>query len=180
MVALEPEVEMSRTLYDHLQDDTIDLIVIPETFSDPKISSLRLGESRTPGWQARPCCTPTAGFRSTSSAATILTQGSKSGSGLYVGKWLKAQGIVMPQLFSCDSLVALLGLTVAGVGVSYLPVQCFKPLVAERKLRIVRTSPALPRVPYAAMYRNDRPFAFTALVAMLARSVCDFTRPFQG
>jgi hypothetical protein len=30
-------------------------------------------------------------------------------------------------------------------------------------------------VPYAAMYRNDRPFAFMALVATLAPSVCDFT-----
>jgi DNA-binding transcriptional LysR family regulator len=87
---------------------------------------------------------------------------------------------VLGELFSCDSLVALLGLTIAGTGVSYLPVQCFKLLVAERKLRIVRTRPALPRVPYTAMYRNDRPFAFTALVATMAQSVCDFTRPFQG
>ena len=42
MVALEAEVDMSRTLYQRLQDDTIDLIVMPETFSDPEISSLRL------------------------------------------------------------------------------------------------------------------------------------------
>ena len=77
MVALKAEVDISCTLYQRLQDDTIDLIVMPETFSDPEISSL-------------------------------------------------------------------------------------------------------PRVPYAAMYRNDRPFAFMALVATLAPSVCDFTRPFQG
>jgi DNA-binding transcriptional LysR family regulator len=181
MVALEPEVDMSRTLHERLQDDTIDLIVIPETFSDPKISSLRLGEIEN-AWMASPTLVRANRRLSLEELAryTILTQGSKSGSGLYVGKWLKSEGIVMPQLFSCDSLVALLGLTIAGIGVSYLPVQCFKPLVAERKLRIVRTRPALPRVPYAAMHRNDRPFAFTALVATLARSVCDFTRPFQG
>jgi DNA-binding transcriptional LysR family regulator len=111
---------------------------------------------------------------------TILTQGSKSGSSLYISKWLRSQGIDLPRLFSCDSLVAVLGLTIAGIGVSYLPRQCFEPLVRERKLRIVRTKPALPRVPYAAMYRNDRPSAFSALVTALARKVCDFTRPFQG
>jgi DNA-binding transcriptional LysR family regulator len=148
MVALEPDVDLSHTLYDHLQDDAIDLIVIPETFSDPKISSLRLGEIEN-AWMASPSLVHTNRRLSLDELGryTILTQGSKSGSGLYVGKWLKSEGIVMPQLFSCDSLVALLGLTVAGVGVSYLPVQCFKPLVAECKLRIVQTTPALPRVP---------------------------------
>ncbi|UPJ53444.1 hypothetical protein IVB30_20270 [Bradyrhizobium sp. 200] len=41
---------------------------------------------------------------------------------------------MLHRLFSSDSLIALLGLTVAGLGVTYLPVQCFKPLVAEGKL----------------------------------------------
>ena len=53
MVALEPEVDMSRTLYERLQDDAIDLIVIPEIFSDPEISSLRLGEIEN-AWMASP------------------------------------------------------------------------------------------------------------------------------
>jgi len=180
-VSLEPEVDMSRTLYERLQDDTIDLIVIPETFSDPKITTVRLGEIEN-AWMASPSLVRTNRRLSLEELAryTILTQGSKSGSGLYVGKWLKSEGIVLPRLFSCDSLVALLGLTIAGIGVSYLPVKCFKPLVSERKLRTVPTTPVLPRVPYAAMFRNDRPSAFTATVATLARSVCDFTRPFQG
>jgi hypothetical protein len=45
---------------------------------------------------------------------------------------------------------------------------------------IVPTRPALPPVPYTAMYRNDRPSAFTASVAELARDTCDFSRELQG
>ena len=41
------------------------------------------------------------------------------------------------------------------------------------------TEPALPTVPYAAMYRNDRPSAIAASVAQVAAEACDFTRQFQ-
>lgn len=179
-VALEPEVDMSRNLYERLRDDTIDLIVIPEVFSDPAIASLRLAEIENV-WMASPDLVRAPQRMALADLAnyTILVQGSRSGSGLYVGKWLNAAGIVLPRLFACDSLIALLGLTIAGIGVSYLPKQCFMPLVAARKLKIIPTKPPLPPVPYAAMYRNDRPTAFTSLVATLARSACDFSRQFQ-
>src|SRR3546814_11994918 len=49
----EPEVDMSRNLYDRLLDETIDLIVIPDAFSDPEVTSLRLAEVSNV-WTARP------------------------------------------------------------------------------------------------------------------------------
>ena len=76
-------------------------------------------------------------------------------------------------------MTALLGLTVAGVGVSYLPL-CFRPLIEAGKLVIVQTRLALPPVPYTAMYRNDRPSAFTSVVAELARDLWDFSNRLQG
>ena len=61
----------------------------------------------------------------------ILTQGGRSGSGLFFNKWLKSEGVVFPKVLSSDSLTALVGLTVAGLGVSYLPRRCFQPLIDE-------------------------------------------------
>jgi DNA-binding transcriptional LysR family regulator len=180
-VAIEPEVEMSRNLYDRLTDGTVDLIVIPEAFSDPEITSVRLSEVPNV-WTARPGLVRSRralGFDELAEY-TILTQGNLSGSGLFFSKWLKANGVVFPRVISSDSLTALVGLAVAGLGVSYLPRQCFRPLFDEKKLVIIPVKPALPPVPYAAMYRNDRPSAFAAAVAELARSVCDFTRQLQG
>jgi DNA-binding transcriptional LysR family regulator len=180
MVMIEPEVDMSRDLYDRLQEDKLDIVVIPEAFSDPQITSLRLAEIQNV-WMASPNLIRNRRVISLEELAnyTILIQGSRSGSGLYVSKWLKSEGIILPRMLSCDSMIALLGLAVAGIGVSYLPKQCFRPLVSDGTLKIIRTKPALPLVPYAAMYRNDRPIAFTRLVAQLAQVSCDFSRQFQ-
>ncbi|WP_407175285.1 substrate-binding domain-containing protein [Bradyrhizobium sp. STM 3562] len=109
----------------------------------------------------------------------ILMQGAKSGSGLYFSKWLKSEGVVFPRVLTCDSMTAVLGLAVAGLGVSYLPL-CFRPLIEAGKLMIVPTRPALPPVPYTAMYRNDRPSALTSVVVELARTLCDFSKQLQG
>jgi DNA-binding transcriptional LysR family regulator len=181
MVSIEPEVEMSRTLYDRLAEDTIDLIVIPDAFSGPEITAVRLADVPNV-WTARPGLVKSRRALRFEELAdyTILTQGGRSGSGIFFNKWLRANGIVFPRVISSDSLTALVGLAVAGLGISYLPRQCFRPLFDEKKLVIVSVKPALPAVPYAAMYRNDRPSAFTSAVAELARSVCDFSRQLQG
>ena len=50
----------------------------------------------------------------------------------------------------------------------------------EGKLKIVETTPQLPSIPYVAMYRNDRPCAFLAKIAGIARSRCDFSSQLQG
>lgn len=179
-VVIEPEVDMSRNLYDRLLEDTIDIIVIPEAFADPEITSVRVAEIKNV-WMASPGLVRDRKTISLEDLTgyTILMQGSRSGSGLYVSKWLKSEGVVLPRSLTCDSMIALLGLAVAGIGVSYLPRQCFWPLIREGKLKIVRTRPALPPIPYAAMYRNDRPAAFTRVVARLVQATCDFSRQLQ-
>lgn len=180
---LEPQVDMGRNLYDRLMDSQLDLIVIPETFSAPEVTSELLGHVRNE-WMARPGLVwlPPDGVLSLARLVDypILAQGSMSGSGLYFAKWMRSEGIAFDRLISSDSMTALLGLTIAGFGVSYMPTECFQALIDEGKLEVVPTDPPLPPVPYAAMYRNDRPFAIATAVAKLAAQACDFTRQFQG
>lgn len=179
-VTIEPEIDMSRDLYDRLQDDRLDLIIIPNAFSDPQITAELLTEN-TNAWMASPKLVETQHTLSLSELAeyTILIQGSRSGSGLYVSRWMQSEGVIFPKVLSCDSLIALLGLTVAGIGITYLPKLCFEPLVKEGKLTIVPTNPALPPIPYAAMYRNDRPSSFISTIAKIAASNCDFSHQLQ-
>jgi DNA-binding transcriptional LysR family regulator len=156
------------------------LIVIPEAFSDPEVTAIRVADVSN-AWMARPNLVTARRTLTMEELAgyLILMQGGRSGSGLYFNKWLKSEGVVFPRVLSSDSLTALVGLAVAGLGICYLPRQCFRPLIDERKLVVIPTKPKLPLVPYAAMYRNDRPSAFTSAVAELARSVCDFSRQLQ-
>ena len=179
-VELIPEVDHGRPLYQRLLDETIDLIVVPEIFSDPRFSSLRLAEVQN-SWMAsqdliRPSRTMSL---SDLDAYTILSQGKSSGSGLYFDRWLKSQGIRFERVLSSNSLVALVGMTLAGIGISYLPRQCFQPLVDEGKLIIIPTNPILPPVPYVAMYANERSTQLSATVAQLTQKICDFSSQYQ-
>jgi DNA-binding transcriptional LysR family regulator len=179
-VALEPEVDLSRNLFNRLLDETIDLIVVPDAFSSPRTTALRLAEVPN-SWMANPDLVRSQRTLALDQlgAYTVLSQGRHSGSGIYVDRWLAANGVAFPRVLTSNSVVALVGLTLAGIGVSYLPRQCFQSLIDERKLVIVPTNPVLPPVPYVALHRNDRGSRFYEGIAQLARSVCDFSLPFQ-
>ncbi|MED7666657.1 LysR family transcriptional regulator [Pseudomonas moraviensis subsp. stanleyae] len=180
-LTVEPEVDMSRNLHERLMDDLVDFIIIPDTFTAPEVTSVPLGSVENV-WMAAPGLIANAGVVELAELAKypVLVQGKKSGSGLFVNKWLGSLGIDLPKTLSSDSLTAILGLTAAGMGVTYLPLDCFQPLVDEGKLAVIRTEPELPLVPYMAMYRNDRSSAFVQEVASRAVELCDFSRQLQS
>lgn len=180
-LTVEAEVDMSRNLHEKLVDDLVDMIIIPDTFTAPEITAVPLGIVEN-AWMAAPGVVEHSGVIGLAELAKypLLVQGKKSGSGLFVNKWLGTMGIELPKMLSSDSLTAMLGLTAAGLGVTYLPLECFRPLVDEGKLTIIHTDPPLPPVPYMAMYRNDRPSAFVSEVAIRAVEQCDFSRQLQS
>lgn len=180
-LVLEPEVEVSRVLYERMRDGLVDMIIIPDTFRSPDVMSVLLSEVEN-AWMAKPgvirplrplTLQQLAGY-------PVLTHGKRSGSGMHFSRWLKAQGVEIPRVIVSDSLNAMLGMTVAGLGVSYVPATCFRSLVESGKLEEIRVSPSLPPVPYSAMYMLDRPTSFIEEVVELARQACDFSRPFQA
>ncbi|MCM2292597.1 LysR family transcriptional regulator [Allorhizobium sp. BGMRC 0089] len=180
-VSLEPIVATSRTLDDMLKDSDLDLIVVPEVFPSEDVTYVRLADVSNV-WMARP------GLVKTDEALTLeqlaaypaVLQGGQSGTGLFYNRWMRSQGLMFNQSLISDNLMALLGLTVAGVGISYLPRQCFRPLVDEGKLVVIPTRPVLPPIPYSVVYRNDRPSAFVASIADLMCDICDFSRQLQS
>ena len=180
-LTVEAEADMSRNLHEKLVDDLVDMIIIPDTFTAPEITAVPLGIVEN-AWMAAPGVVEHSGVVGLAELAKypLLVQGKKSGSGLFVNKWLGTMGIELPKMLSSDSLTAMLGLTAAGLGVTYLPLECFRPLVDEGKLTIIHTDPPLPPVPYMAMYRNDRPSAFVSEVAIRAVEQCDFSRQLQS
>jgi DNA-binding transcriptional LysR family regulator len=179
-VTIDPEVDLSRNLFNRLLDESVDFIVIPDAFSSPRVTTLRLAEVPN-SWMASPDLVRTQRTLTLDQlgAYTVLSQGQNSGSGVYFDRWLASNGVVFQRVLTSNSVVALVGLTLACIGVSYLPRQCFQPLIDEGKLAIVPTNPVLPPVPYVAAYRNDRASRFCEGIARMAQSVCDFSLSFQ-
>ncbi|WP_436314445.1 LysR substrate-binding domain-containing protein [Variovorax sp. LjRoot84] len=78
-----------------------------------------------------------------------------------------------------NNMLALIGFTVAGIGVSCLPRACLKPLIDRRALAVLKTSPALPLVNYVALYRSGGQSSLMSSIAELAQEVCDFSNLFK-
>jgi len=78
------------------------------------------------------------------------------------------------------NLVALIGLTISGLGVSYLPKDAVSQMLDDGLLVQLDVLPALPPVAYVAMYKGEHRSSLLASIIMLAQECCDFTRMFQA
>lgn len=177
---IEPDVDLSVNLRDKLLADEVDIIIVPDAFAEARFSLMPLAKVKS-AWMCKPGLLPTSRVLHLHELAsyTILTQGSKSGTGIIYERWLKSQVISPTNSISSSSVVALIGLTVSGLGVSYLPQRCLRSLVERGALEIVETTPALPEIPYVALFRGERKSVFISSILMLAQECCDFSNLFQ-
>lgn len=180
-VILEPDVDDSLQLRDKLQADELDLVIVPDTFADSRLPHKVIGQVRS-AWMCKPGVVPTGATLRLHELARhrMLVQGNSSGTGRAYDAWMKEQGVQPANVIVVSNLVALTGLTVSGLGVSYLPRQCLEPLVAAGMLAVVDVTPALPVVRYVAMHKGEHRSALTSSIVMLAQACCDFTRMFQA
>lgn len=179
-VVIEPDVDTSVQLRDKLLADEVDLIVLPDSFPDTRFSSKLLGSVEY-AWMCKPGLLDS---RKTVrlhelAAHRLLVQGDKSGTGILYERWFKALGFQPNNVISSSNLIALIGMTVSGLGISYLPRQCLDPVMAAGMLDIVKTTPAPPEVPYVAMYKGGQRSTLVSSIVMLAQECCDFTRVLQ-
>ncbi|WP_144579139.1 LysR family transcriptional regulator [Agrobacterium sp. DE0009] len=174
-VSIEPEVELSATLFDRLMDDTIDVIVIPDVFNDSRCVTVPL-KSVENAWMAAPSLYEGEAELSVTELVnfTMLVQGNRSGTGLVYGRWLSSHEVAPSKTIHCESLVAQIGFTVSGLGVSYLPVPVTAKLTRDGRLRRLPMKTRLPHVRYAVLYRADRRSDFKKSVAGFAEQCCNF------
>jgi DNA-binding transcriptional LysR family regulator len=178
MIDLELEVESSQTLVRRLQQGRIDMIIVPDAFRDPRLNAMIIGKVEN-AWMCSPALKlPKRPIELADITRwTVLTQDERSGSGLIYKKWLDEHGIAPSQMFSSNSLIALMGLTVSGLGISYLPKATASPLLKSRQLRIVSTRPALPPIVYVAMVQRGDGSTDQGFILERALECCDFTKP---
>ncbi|RVU84116.1 LysR family transcriptional regulator [Leucothrix sargassi] len=174
-VTIYPKVDTSRALFDDLEEGLLDLIIIPETFALPEFTSVPIAEVQNCWMAKKGLVDLVEPIRHRDLAAfPVLMQGYSSGSGVYLNKWLKNRGIVFQETLVCDSMTALLGLTIAGLGVAYLPYKFCQRFEKSGKLEVIVTETPLPFVPYVAMYCENRPHAFIREIVDFVKSCCDF------
>lgn len=176
-VVLEPSVELSTELVAKLENDQLDLIIVPDIFADARFVSTPLSAVEN-AWMCAPSMhqgNQVMDMQAISSF-TVLTQGGGSGTGLIYERWFAQNDVRVNRTIKSNYLIAQLGLTLSGVGISYLPRQCLSPLVNQGRLQVIETEPALPPIHYIAVHRADRLQGLSVEVARLAARCCDFSR----
>ena len=174
-VQVEAEVDLNATLRERLADDTIDIIVVPKIHGTEPFAMTGVGEVENV-WM----CAPTlASRRAVIPLAEIaqfplILQGALSGTGFVYTRFLQEHGVDMQKVLASNSLIAQIGLTLSGLGVSYLPKACLGHMLERGALDIIKTRPALPPVSYVALHRAEQAHALTAAIAQLASQCCDF------
>ena len=175
-VKVEAEVDLNATLRERLAASTIDVIIVPQTHEIEPFAATLVGQvenawmcaaSLAPGKRAIPL-TEIAKF-------PLILQGGLSGTGYVYTRFLEEQGVALQKVLASNSLIAQIGLTLSGLGVSYLPKACLTGMLKRRALVVVPTRPALPPVRYVAMHRAEQSHSLSAAVARLAAQSCDFS-----
>lgn len=176
-VVLEPSVELSAELVAKLENDQLDLIIVPDIFADARFVSTPLSSVEN-AWMCAPSLHQGGASvnMQTLSSYTVLTQGGSSGTGLIYDRWLAQNDVRLNRTLKSNYLIAQLGLTLSGVGISYLPRQCLSPLVDQGRLQVIETEPGLPPIHYIAAHRADRFQGLSVEVTRLAAELCDFSK----
>ena len=176
----EPDVDDSFSLRNKLLRDELDIVILPNLFEDSRIAKTTVGKVRN-AWMCKPGLLGREGLNVHDIAAQrVLTQGGRSATGLLYEEWFRAAGITSANRIVSNSLMAIIGMTVSGLGVAHLPQSCLRPMVDLGMLEVLRVSPALPDVPFAAAHRSDRHSTVIDTLVEIARTCCDFEQAFQA
>lgn len=180
-IVIDPEVDAGSRLRDKLLASEIDMMIAADAFRDERFVVSPVGKLQL-SWMCKPGVIEHGGRPLKVQAMEghrILTQGPQSGTGVLFNDWFESHGLKVTHRVVSNSLIALVGLTVSGFGVSYLPRAAVQDLVEQGLLEVLQVRPALPSAPYAAAIRRDQQSSLLASVLRLAQQTCDFTRPYQ-
>jgi DNA-binding transcriptional LysR family regulator len=179
-VVLEPDVDTSVALRDKLLADELDIAIVPDAFEDPRCEARRIGDLEM-AWMCKPGMVDASRPLRMHELGRyrLLTQSNKSGVGMVVDRWLGAQGVKLPVSLVSNNMLALISMTVSGLGVTYLPWRCLQPMIDSGMLATIKVTPALPVTRYVCLYRSDQRSTLIASVTVMAEESCDFTRMFQ-
>lgn len=177
---IQPSVSDSQDLRESLLADEVDLIVVPEAYIDNRFTHRKVGNVEN-AWMAKPGLLPQRESRRLHdlSTQTILTQGPRSGTGLAFRQWAQRTGFQPDKTIVSNNLLAIIGMTVSGLGVSHLPRNCLQPMIETGLLEVLKVTPALPDVAYYAAHKQEQRSTWISSVALLAGESCDFNRSFQ-
>jgi DNA-binding transcriptional LysR family regulator len=165
---LRAEVKLAEELQEGLSAGRLDVVVAPgvavEGMASRRIARVEMAWMC--GGQSRdiPPRMPAAAL----AHYPILAQTQSSGLQAVANRWLQENGVRVRLELASNSLSALCGLTMAGMGIALLPRRHFAGRIQAGELRVIETDPAVPPLDYHLCYPRT---GFEALARIVSDAV---------
>ena len=176
-LVLQPNVDLARRLEKQVVRGELDFAVVPGPHDDPHVASHAICQVRF-AWFASP-----SRIRSGTVLAAkefehhpVITMTDGSGLTRAFEAWAAEQGLKVQRVLASNSLMAIVGLTVADVGISFLPEDFMLPWIDRGSLVALRSRPALPSLDYCFIHRADDNRALIRVLERYVVEEADFSR----
>jgi DNA-binding transcriptional LysR family regulator len=110
-------------------------------------------------------------------SATIITMTDDSGLTQSFDGWCQVQGIRVRKTIACNNLTTIIGLTIAGLGLSFLPTAFTESCVRNGLLRQVDSTPRFPSLNYHFISREDDKRTMVQILRRYVNDVANFANP---
>lgn len=167
---LQPYVDLARGLEKRVVRGELDFAVAPGPAESEAVVSERIAAVEFT-WIAAP------GRISPGAVLTpaellkypLITMTEGSGLTRAFERWAVEHGMPAQRTVACNSLMGIVGLTIADVGISFLPARFIQPWLDRGALVALRSVPPLPILDYCFIHRKDD---MRAVVKELKQFVC--------
>jgi DNA-binding transcriptional LysR family regulator len=176
-VTLELNVDLTLAQLEKLRGGEIDLALLPGPIAQPGVRNISLGHVAF-AWMASPALKIPDRKLTPKDLDNwpIMTLSKTSNLYAILERWFEESGAVGRRTDMCNSLSVLASWTIAGLGISYLPVGHFDRQLGRGRLRTIDVTPRLPDLEYVAVLDRRHPQPLTLAVAELAARVSSFER----
>lgn len=174
-LVLEPSVGQARSMEAEVERGTLDCAVIAGLCSSPRLDSQVLC-SVAFSWMAAPSLRLRTKVLTPDTVPGLPVIAPNSLSGLAGGfsELLARMHVRGGRLVRCNSLNAIVELTVSGAGISVLPQKHMQPLLRRKLLVRLQSVPEVPPLQYSFVWRRDDARPSTAAARELVTKEVDF------
>lgn len=177
-IALELDVDLTLTQLRKLQNGDLDVAVLPGPIDEPGLTNVSLGSVEF-AWMASPRLgVPRERLTPRDLHAwPLLTLTHDSNLHKLMARWFEASNATIRRSNACNSIGVLAALTMAGLGVSYLPREHFARDISDGRLQVLDIAPRLPDLEYFAVFEKRQIQPLSQTIAELAQQYSTFRKP---
>lgn len=178
-LSLEPQVGVGRALETRVTRGELDFAVIAGPATHESVASQPIA-SVDYSWMASPTLFPSETILTAEQigAQVVISGQIDSGATHVFNDWIAIHNVKLRRVLVCNSSTTITGLTVAGVGISYLPLHHVRPLV-ERDLLVPLSSepPAPTQMQFGFIWRRDDKRPMIEIIKRIVLEEVDFSIP---